>query len=80
MLTKEKLMLLMADLESETVERTRAFDKADKMGQAICAFANDLPGHGVPGYLLLGASPVESSFWTPPALTSSHVGATRENV
>jgi len=54
MLTKEKLALLIADLESETVERTRAFDKAEKMGQAISAFANDLPGRGVPGYLLLG--------------------------
>ena len=54
MLTKEKLTLLMADLEAETVERTRAFDKVDKMGQAISAFANDLPGRGVPGYLLLG--------------------------
>ena len=54
MLTNEKLLRLMTDLESETVERTRAFDKADKMGQAICAFANDLPGRGVPGYLLLG--------------------------
>ena len=41
MLTKEKLMQLMVDLESVTVERTRAFDKAEKMGQAICAFAND---------------------------------------
>ena len=54
MLTKEKLLQLMTDLESETVERTRAFDKAEKMGQAISAFANDLPGRGVPGYLLLG--------------------------
>ena len=54
MLTKEKLMQLIADLESETVERTRAFDKIDKMGQAISAFANDLPGRGVSCYLLLG--------------------------
>ena len=54
MLTREKLTVLMGDLESEIVERTRAFDKMDKMGQAISAFANDLPGRGVPGYLLLG--------------------------
>ena len=54
MLTREKLAVLMGDLESEVVERTRAFDKMDKMGQAISAFANDLPGRGVPGYLLLG--------------------------
>ena len=53
-LTEDELRRMMTDLESENVERTRAFDKADKMGQAICAFANDLSGRGVPGYLLLG--------------------------
>ena len=36
---KEKILQLMSNLESENIERTRAFDKADKMGQAICAFA-----------------------------------------
>ena len=36
------------------IERTRAFDKADKMGQAICAFANDLADRRIPSYLLLG--------------------------
>ena len=41
-LSEEKLRQLITDLESENVERTRAFDKVDKMGQAICAFANDL--------------------------------------
>lgn len=41
MRTKGKQIRLITDLELETVERTRAFDKADKMGQAICAFAND---------------------------------------
>ena len=56
MLTKDELIHLMTDLESETVERTRAFDKADKMGQAICAFANDLSGRNKPGYLLLGVN------------------------
>ena len=30
MLTREELTLLMTDLEAETVERTRAFDKVDK--------------------------------------------------
>ena len=54
MLTESELKKLLTDLESETVERSRAFDKADKMGQAISAFANDLPGRKKPGYLLLG--------------------------
>ena len=53
-LSEEKLRLLITDLESENVERTRAFDKMDKMGQAICAFANDLADRGEPGYLILG--------------------------
>ena len=54
MLTRENLAVLMGGLESEVVERTRAFDKMDKVGRAISAFANDLPGRGVPGYLPLG--------------------------
>ncbi len=53
-LSEEKLRQLITDLESENVERTRAFDKVDKMGQAICAFANDLADRGEPGYLILG--------------------------
>ena len=54
MKNKEKILQLMSNLESENIERTRAFDKADKMGQAICAFANDIGDHKQPGYLLLG--------------------------
>ena len=53
-LTPERIRELCLDFESEQVERTRAFDKADKIGQAICAFANDLPDTRRPGYLLLG--------------------------
>ena len=48
MLTEAELKKLLTDLESETVERSRAFDKAEKMGQAISAFANDLPGRKQP--------------------------------
>jgi len=44
----------MADLESDTSERTESTTHTDKFGQAICAFANDLPKHGRPGYLLVG--------------------------
>lgn len=54
MTNKEKIKQLMSNLESENIERTRAFDKVDKMGQAICAFANDLGDRKQPGYLLLG--------------------------
>ena len=53
-MTEAELRKLMLAFEDERVERTRAFDKADKMGQAICAFANDISGSGEAGYLLLG--------------------------
>lgn len=54
MLTQDQLPALMADLESDTSERTESTTNTDKFGQAICAFANDLPNHRRPGYLLVG--------------------------
>ena len=48
------LRKLIEAFENEHVERTRAFDKADKIGQAICAFANNIAGDNEIGYLLLG--------------------------
>ena len=54
MLNQEQLNALMADLESDTAERTESTTNTDKFGQAICAFANDLPNHRRPGYLLVG--------------------------
>ncbi len=54
MLTKDEVKTLLTQLESEHIERTRALHKADKMGQAISAFANDLSDSRKPGYLLLG--------------------------
>jgi len=50
----EDLDILMGDLESERVERTVSRDATDKFCEAICAFANDLPGSGNPGYLFVG--------------------------
>lgn len=47
---------LLTDLETDRVERTESFQKGDKLGQAICAFANDLPGHGKPGYFFVGVN------------------------
>lgn len=51
---EDELRVMMADLESDRVERTVSTKKSDKFCRAICAFANDLPGHGQPGYLLIG--------------------------
>ena len=54
MLNLQQLSSLLQDLESDHVERTQATDKTDKFAQAICAFANDLPGYRQPGYLIVG--------------------------
>ena len=55
-MTKEEIRALLNDLESDRVERTISTTNTDKFGQAICAFANDLPDHRVPGYLFLGVT------------------------
>ena len=55
-LTTSKLRALIGDLESDRVERTASTSNTDKFGQAICAFANDFPGHRRPGYLVVGAT------------------------
>lgn len=41
--------------ESDRVEFTSSTTVLDKFRQAICAFANDLPGSGEPGLLFIGA-------------------------
>jgi len=46
---------LPADLESVRVERTITTTDTDKFYQAICAFANDMAGTQLPGYLIVGA-------------------------
>jgi ATP-dependent DNA helicase RecG len=46
----------MEDLESDRVERTVSTTNTDKLGEAICAFANDFPNHRQAGYLLLGVT------------------------
>jgi ATP-dependent DNA helicase RecG len=57
MVDTEGLAALAADLESVQVERKASFKgvKSD-IEEAICAFANDLPGTGRPGYVLLGVT------------------------
>ncbi len=55
MINKEELIVLLKDIESARVERTISTKDTDKYGQAICAFANDLPNYQKCGYLILGA-------------------------
>jgi ATP-dependent DNA helicase RecG len=56
-LTDEELLSLLNDVESDRVERKESFkgDVSSKARQAICAFANDLPGYNQPGVLFIGA-------------------------
>lgn len=53
MLTRDQVMELMADMESDRIERTIS-TREEKLGPAVCAFANDFPNHKQPGYILLG--------------------------
>ena len=49
-----ELERLMADLESDFVERKESAADGKKIRRNICAFANDLPGNGKPGVVLVG--------------------------
>jgi len=53
-MTDQELESLLNDIESDRAERTRSKDNGDKFRQAICAFANDLPNHNLPGVLFVG--------------------------
>jgi len=56
MLSEEQLINLLSNLEADNIERTVSLSKEDKFGEAICAFANDLPNHKKHGYLIVGVS------------------------
>jgi ATP-dependent DNA helicase RecG len=49
-----ELVALITGPESERVERKQSMSDADKVREALCAFANDLPGSGQPGVLAIG--------------------------
>lgn len=55
MITKAELEALLQGLEQDRVEKTIAVNDANKFGEAICSFANDLADHKKPGYLIMGA-------------------------
>lgn len=57
-LSDTELTALLDDLESDRVERKKAWkgDAPEKARQAVCAFANDLPNHGQPGIVFIGAN------------------------
>jgi ATP-dependent DNA helicase RecG len=55
-LTDDELLALIHDTESDRAERKQTWkgDAPEKGRQAVCAFANDLPNHRLPGVLFVG--------------------------
>ncbi|MCA9961597.1 MAG: putative DNA binding domain-containing protein [Anaerolineales bacterium] len=51
----KELLLLFNDLESDRVERKESWNSSkEKIREAICAFANDLPNYKLPGVIFVG--------------------------
>lgn len=53
---RQELRLMLRDLESDLIERKVSLSDPDRIRQAICAFANDLPDHRRPGVIFIGAN------------------------
>src|SRR5258708_35343260 len=60
MIQQDELMRL-ARGESDRIERTTSIKDTDKFSEAVTAFANDLPNHGLPGYLVIGVNDERSA-------------------
>ena len=55
-MSDKELEDLLSDLESDLIERKASLSDADRVRQAICAYANDLPHHRKPGVVFVGAN------------------------
>ena len=53
---QQELEKIITDLESELVERKSSLSDPDRIRQAICAYANDLPNNRKPGFIFIGAN------------------------
>jgi ATP-dependent DNA helicase RecG len=53
--TDAELEALLGGTESDLAERKESLAHKDRICEAICAFANDLPGHNAPGVIFVGA-------------------------
>lgn len=56
MISKEELLQLLKSTETYRIEKTVSIGNMDKFCEAICAFANDMPGSRQNGYLIIGAN------------------------
>ena len=50
------LINLLNDIESDRIERKASINDIDRISEAICAFANDLPNHRQPGVVFIGVN------------------------
>ena len=55
-MTEAELLHLISSHETDRIELTTSVSNTEKFAEAVCAFANDLPGHRAPGFLVLGVS------------------------
>lgn len=62
----DEIRRLLVDLETDRVERKAAASDLDRISEAICAFANDLPGHRAEGIVAVG---VDDKTGAPTGLT-----------
>ncbi len=49
-----ELITLLKEIESDRVERKASLANPGDVCKAICAFANDMPGHNLPGVIFIG--------------------------
>lgn len=52
MISKEELLQLLKSTETYRIEKTVSTGNMDKFCEAICAFANDMPGSRQNGFCL----------------------------
>lgn len=55
MITKKEVGIILPQIETDWLEKTISKSDADKFGEAICAFCNDMANNNRPGYLIIGA-------------------------
>jgi len=54
MLSDTELESLLGDIENDRVERKSSVSDRDRIREAVCAFANDMPNHCQPGIVFVG--------------------------
>jgi ATP-dependent DNA helicase RecG len=56
MIQEDELIRLLVEGEADRIEHTTSVRDTDKFSEAVTAFANDLPNHRSPGYLVVGVN------------------------